>query len=129
MLSKLHIKFIWTILFWFAILQAVAPLIHAHVEADTPQQGHGIHMHSDDITQIRDKVPTLRINLGFSDTIGVDKALVKDVKVLPMAIFIFLFLIYDLIIHSQKYNLVFSFREHPPFYLKSSSRPRAPPFF
>ncbi len=73
-------KLLWTIVIWFAVLQMLSPLIHAHVEIDAPSQGHGVHMHIDEMASILDlqsqsKAPAFQgINLH---TIGIDKALVK----------------------------------------------------
>ena len=120
---------IWVILFWFAVLQAMSPLIHAHLEVDTPQQGHGIHMHTDEIGQIQDKIPTLKADLGFSDTIGVDKAVVEDIKFLPYPLLVFLFVIYLLITICQLSNHTIVNNQFSPLYLKSNAAPRAPPYF
>lgn len=127
-------KLLWTIVIWFAVLQMLSPLIHAHVEIDAPSQGHGVHMHIDEMASILDsqsqsKAPAFQsINLH---TIGVDKALVKKIKLLPTPLFTVLFVIFLLVITTQKPKFKPEFRFLLPFsfYFKHQSRPRAPPLF
>lgn len=127
MFSKLSKKVIWLILLWFAGLQAIAPLMHAHSDSNTSQQGYGIHIHFDELVQVQDKHTTLRHNLSVSNTIGMDKAIVKVVKVLPPPLFVFLFLIYVFVVLSKRFSSITIFPQCPTPYLRSASRPRAPP--
>lgn len=129
MLSMTRKKMIWVILLWFAILQTMSPLIHAHLEGDRPELGHGIHMHADDIAQIQDKVPTLRSNLGVSDIVGIDKGVVQNFKYLPLPLLVFLFVISSNIIICQVFNPIFVFKHFRPLYLRTNAAPRSPPYF
>jgi hypothetical protein len=70
-------KILWTIVIWFAFLQMISPLIHAHFETDSPQQGQGLHMAADDSLQAIDKTPVFKNVSNGSHTIGVNKALLE----------------------------------------------------
>jgi hypothetical protein len=133
-------KLLWIILIWFALLQMLSPLIHAHVEIDVPNQGqsqgHGPHVHMDEVTAILEAA-ALNTAPAFKDfsasvhTIGVDKARVKKVELLPAPLFTLLFAIFSLMLVTRliKVKPKFRFLFPLPFYLKSQSRPRAPPYF
>jgi len=62
---------------WFAVLQMLSPLIHAHVEADASVQGHGLHMHVQELVQGDEKIPASKYVTASLHTVGVDKALLK----------------------------------------------------
>jgi len=126
----LNRRLLWLIVVWFALLQTIAPFIHAHLEADSPAQGYGLHMHDEAPLQFQDHGHTLK-NVDFpTHTIGVDKALVKTIESLPSPLFAVLFIVSLLALtfrpfrHNSAAVRSFSF-----LHLKSLSRPRAPPLF
>ncbi len=126
-------KLLWIIVIWFALLQMLSPLIHAHVEVDAPNQGHGLHVHMDEFTSILDanSAPAFKeFSVGLH-TIGVDKALVKKAELLQAPLSTLLFAIFSLMLVTRliKVKPKFRFLFPLPFYLKSQSRPRAPPYF
>jgi len=128
MFSKVRKNIIWAILLWFSMLQALAPLTHAHIQSDTSQQSYGIHIHSEEIVHVQDKIPTLRNHLVASNTVGMNKAVLEDVKLIVLPLLVLLFIIYGLITLSKKYTLAITFAQYLPLCLRFSSRPRAPPF-
>jgi hypothetical protein len=136
MFLVLNKKLLWTIVIWFAVLQMLSPLIHAHVEVDAPSQGHGLHLHMDGMASLldsqgQDKTPAFNDIAASLHTIGVDKALVKKIESLPAPLFIVLFVICLLVIAAQLAKLKPGFRFSLPlsYYLRPQSRPRAPPLF
>lgn len=126
-------KLLWIILIWFALLQMLSPLIHAHVEVDAPNQGHGLHVHMDEFTSILDanSAPAFKEFSASLHIIGVDKALVKKAELLQSPLFTVLFAIFSLMLIARliKIKSKFRFLLLLSFYLKSQSRPRAPPYF
>lgn len=131
MLLALNKKFLWFIVIWFAALQAVSPFIHGHMEADTPTQGYGfhMHMHMQEVAQSFDKVHTLESLSASVHTIGVDKALVKGLDVLPLPLFTVLFVLFLFALATNFLKPGFTFPSRLPLYLRPRSKPRAPPFF
>lgn len=129
MFSVLNKKLSWTIVIWFAILQMLSPLIHAHVEIDVSGQSHGLHMHVQELVQGHDKIPAFKNVTASLHTVGVDKALVKGLDVLPAPLFAVLFVLCSLAAVRQSYKPGFNFLTPRPFYLRPQSRPRAPPLF
>jgi len=129
MFSVLNKKLSWTIVIWFAVLQMLSPLIHAHVEADASVQGHGLHMHVQELVQGDEKIPASKYVTASLHTVGVDKALVKVSDLLPAPLFAVLFVLCLLAAVRQSYNPRFNFLTPLPFYLRPQSRPRAPPLF
>lgn len=136
MFLVLNKKLLWTIVIWFAVLQMLSPLIHAHVEVDAPSQGHGLHLHMDEMASLsasqgQDKTPAFNDIAASLHTIGVDKALVKKIESLPAPLFIVLFVICLLVAAAQLAKLKPRFRFSLPlsYYLRPQSRPRAPPLF
>jgi len=128
MLRGLNKKLLWIVVVWFAILQAFTPFIHAHVQADTYAYGHGLHMHDDGLLELHDTVHTLR-NVSDIETIGVDKALIKNIEVLPAPLFLMLFIIPLLVFSVRSYRYERTAHACIPPYLKSVAGPRAPPLF
>ncbi len=126
MLKGLNKKLLWVIVVWFAILQIFAPFIHAHVQADTPAYGHGLHMHDGGSFQTKDTTPTLR-NVDDVQVVSLDKALVKNIKALPVPLFLMLFILPLLVISVQRYRYARNVHLGTPFYFISLTRPRAPP--
>lgn len=129
MFSTFNNKLTWTIVIWFAVLQMLSPLIHAHIAGDTPAQGHGLHLHMQELEQAQDKVPTLKNTTGDLHTISVDKALVKDKYLFVSPLLVVLFVLCALLIVKQSSKPGFCFLSPPPFYFRRQSRPRAPPSF
>lgn len=129
MLNMLRKSMLWMIVVWFAVLQTVLPFIHAHLEPDSPAQGYGLHVHELNVMQLPDTEHTLKNIAAPLHTIGVNNALVKSVDALPLPLFAVLFIISlsVVIIRLTNVNLI----THPrlPLYLRSLSRPRAPPLF
>ncbi|MEY3884306.1 MAG: hypothetical protein RIS87_81 [Pseudomonadota bacterium] len=136
MFVVLNKKLLWIIVIWFAILQMLSPLIHAHMEVDAPSQGHGLHVHLDEDTSLLQtsgliKTPAFKEFSTSMHTIGVDKALVKKLELLQTPVFAVLFAIFSMLLIAQLVRIKpkFRFLLPHPFFLKSQSRPRAPPFF
>ena len=119
----------WMIVVWFAVLQIVSPFIHAHLEPDNPLQGHGLHMHELSFMQLPDTEHTLKNVADPMHTIGVDKALVKSVDALPLPFFAVLFIISLSVVTVRLFNVNLITHSQLPSYLRSLSRPRAPPLF
>ncbi|MDO9152024.1 MAG: hypothetical protein Q7U33_11660 [Methylotenera sp.] len=128
MLKGLNKKLLWIVVVWFAILQAFTPFIHAHVQADTYADGHGLHMHDAGLFEFQDNVHTLK-NISDIETIGVNKALVKNMEALPVPLFLMLFIIPLLILSVRRYRYERTAHVSIPLFLKSLAGPRAPPLF
>ncbi len=123
-------KFLWVIVFWFALLQTVAPFIHAHIETDSPAQRHGLHVHDQDLLQVSDAQHAFKsISAPPVHTIGLHEAVVKNLDVLPLPIFALLFFISFLVLITRLASLNLVKHPLPQLYLRSLSRPRAPPLF
>ncbi len=137
MFVVLNKKLLWIIVIWFAILQMLSPLIHAHMEVDAPSQGHGLHVHLDEDASLLDASSGLNKTPAFKEfstsmhTIGVDKALVKKLELLQTPLFAVLFAIFSMLLIAQLVKVKPKFRFLLPhlFFLKFQSRPRAPPLF
>lgn len=119
----------WMIVMWFAVLQTMSPFIHAHLEPDSPVQGHGLHMHELGLMQLPDTEHTLKNVADPMHTIGVDKALVKSVDALPLPLFAVLFIISLSVIVIRPIHVNLITHSKLPLYLRSLLRPRAPPLF
>ena len=136
MYLMLNKKLLWTIVIWFAVLQMLSPLIHAHVVVDVPSQGHGLHLHMDEMVPLLDpsgqgEGSALKPVSASLQTIGIDKSHVKKVESWLVPLFIVLFVIYLLVIVAQLSKLKprFSLLLPLPFYLRPQSSPRVPPLF
>lgn len=129
MFSVLNKKILWSIVIWFAILQMLSPLIHAHVEADQPEQGSGLHLHAQDLFQAEDKIAHVHSIANTVHTVGVDKALVTSLDLLPLPLFALLFIICTLITIAQLARGESSVLHSLPLYLRPQLNPRAPPLF
>lgn len=125
----LHKKLLWITVIWLVILQTMSPLIHAHIEADVPEKGVGIHMHMDEIVPVYDKTPTLKSFASSLHVVSVDKALVKDVQAIPVPLLAVLFSIFILSLVVKEFNLSFTYLFPSPAHLRPRSKPRAPPLF
>lgn len=119
----------WVIVVWFAVLQTMSPFIHAHLEPDSPAQGHGLHMHELGLMQLPDAEHTLKNIADPIHTIGVNKALVKSMDALPQPLFAVLFIISLSVIVIRPVHVNLITHSRLPLYLRSLSRPRAPPLF
>ena len=129
MFSVPNKKILWTIVIWFAFLQMISPLIHAHFETDSPQQGQGLHMAADDSLQAIDKTPVFKNISNGSHTIGVNKALLERFDLLPLPLFAILFVLAMVLAKSLSTLFVARFSSSLPIHLRPQSSPRAPPLF
>lgn len=132
MFLALNKKSLWIIVIWFAILQAFSPFIHGHFEADTPAQGVGLHIHMQAFEQANplasDKVHVLQ-NVGDAiHTIGVDKARIISVDLLPPPLFTVLLVLFLFVLATKFARLSVARPPYLPLYLRPQSKPRAPPF-
>lgn len=130
MLRSFNQKLLWILVIWFAVLQAFAPFIHAHVKADLPAYGHGLHMHEAGLFQSLDTVHTFK-NVNDVQVIGVDKALAKakSLEIASMPLLLVLFIIPLLVNSVLRYAYAFVPRAAVPPFLQSVAGPRAPPLF
>lgn len=129
MFSTLHKKLVWVIVIWFAAMQLISPLMHAHVEADSPAQGVGMHVHMQQFEQASEKVATFKNANDAIHIIGINQGYVKDSQLLiPAALAILFFLLVFSISRFYQKPSTPSFTLLP-FYLRPDSRPRAPPLF
>lgn len=127
MLMAMHKKLLWIIVIWFAVLQTVTPFIHGHIEADSPAQGHGLHMHDPALMPIPDDQGQHLLTAHPAHTVGVNAAVVEDPQPLPLFLLVLLFVLNLPVIAMRLFGIHFS---QPPFLkrsLRSISRPRAPP--
>lgn len=115
------------IVLWFALLQTFAPFIHAHFEGDATAQGQGLHMHELSLAQLPDSEHTLKNVALPIHTIGVEQALVKNIDLLPAPIFALLFAISLALVVTRHIRIYFVSQFQHSLYLRSLSRPRAPP--
>ena len=127
MYIALHKKLLWIIVIWFAILQAVSPFIHAHLEADSPAQGYGLHLHDEGLLQMSGNGHA--ISAHPAHTVGVNAAVVEDISPLPLPLFTLLFFISLPVISMSRAGINLIKNPLPQPYLRSISRPRAPPLF
>lgn len=129
MFNMLRKSLPWMIVVWFAVLQTDSPFIHAHLEPDSPSQGHGLHMHELNSIQLPDTEHTLKNIAAPVHTIGVNNVLVKSVDSLPLPFFAVLFIISLSVVTIRLINTNLITHPQLPLYLRSLSRPRAPPLF
>jgi hypothetical protein len=130
MLIALRKKLLWTMVIWFAILQTVLPFIHAHLEADSPAQGQGLHVHAQGMPQVSGAEHALNIiSAPPVHTIGVNEAVVENIDLLPLPLFTLLFVISLAVITIRLAGINLTRQPFPLLYLRSLSRPRAPPLF
>jgi hypothetical protein len=127
MLIAMQKKLLWVVVIWFAILQTVTPFIHAHLEADSPAQGYGLHLHDESLLQMAENGHTLSAHPTHA--VGVNAAVVEDIDPLPVPLFTLLFVISLSVIVIRR--VVVSPIKTPlqQLYLHSNSTPRAPPLF
>lgn len=125
----LNKRLLWMIVIWFAVLQTISPFIHAHIEADSSTQSHGLHLHVPNLMQVQDAEHTLKNASTAIHTIGINKAFVRNVELLPLPLFAVLFVIglFVITIRMIKVNLIT--RPLYSLHLCSQSRARAPPLF
>jgi hypothetical protein len=127
MFMALHKKLLWVIVIWFAILQTVSPFIHAHLEADSPAQGVGLHLHDEGLLQMSGSEHVLSAHPAHA--VGVNVAVVEDVDPLPLPLFALLFVISLSIIIISRARISLIKNPFSQLYLRSLSEPRAPPLF
>lgn len=133
MFLALNKKTLWLVVIWFAVLQAVSPFIHGHLEADSPAQGHGLHIHMQEFTQANvlshDKMHMLQSVNAHMHTVGVDNALVKSPNLLPAPLFAVIFVLFLFAVATKFISTnIIARLPHPFLYLRPQSKPRAPPF-
>jgi len=126
MFLALNKKIMWCVVLWFAVLQAISPFIHGHIETDSPSQGHGLHMHVLQIQQVHDGIHVLKKAVSVH-TVGIDDALVKGMDLLPSPLFSVLFILFLFACATGIFNSTFIFPSRLPLYLRPQSNPRAPP--
>jgi len=123
-------RLLWMVVIWFAMLQTVLPFIHAHLEADPSSQGQGLHVHAQGMSQVSGAEHALKtISAPPVHTIGVNEAVVKSVDPLPLPLFTLLFVISLAVITLSLASINLTRHPFPLLYLRSLSRPRAPPLF
>lgn len=129
MLITKHKKLLWVIVFWFALLQTVTPFIHAHMEADSAMQGHGLHMHAAALTHaVGDQHQHQHVLTEHtSSTVGVNAAVMEDVDPMPLPLFILLFVLSLPLVAMRRVSFCLIQFPFAQFLLRSISRPRAPP--
>jgi hypothetical protein len=127
MFIALHKKLLWIIVIWFAILQTVSPFIHAHLEADSPSQGYGLHLHDEGLLQMSGNEHVLSAHPAHA--VGINAAVVEDVDPLPSPLFSLLFVISLIVFTISLAGINLIKHPFPQPYLRSISRPRAPPLF
>jgi hypothetical protein len=127
MFIALHKKLLWVIVIWFAILQTVSPFIHAHLEADSPAQGYGLHLHDEGLLQMSGNEHVLTAHPAHA--VGINAAVVEDVDPLPSPFFSLLFVISLFVFTISLAGINLIKHPFPQPYLRSISRPRAPPLF
>ena len=120
-------KILWTIVIWFALLQMISPLIHAHFESDSPQQGQGLHMAAEDTLQLPDKTPVLKNVINGSHTIGVNKGLLERFDLIPLRLLAILFVLPLVLAKCIPSFFAVRFIFSLPIHLRPQSSPRAPP--
>ncbi|MDO9050720.1 MAG: hypothetical protein Q8N02_08410 [Methylotenera sp.] len=132
MFLALNKKSLWTIVIWFAVLQTFSPFIHGHFEADSPAQGVGLHIHmpafEQTITLASDKVHVLQNASNTIHTVGIDKALIKSVDLLPPPVFSVLLVLFLFVLATKFISISVARLPSLSLYLRPQSKPRAPPF-
>ncbi len=129
MFSVPNKKILWTIVIWFAFLQMISPLIHAHFVTDNPQQAQGLHMAADDSLQAIDKTPFFKNISNDSQTIGVNKALLERFDLILLPLLAILFMLAMVLAKSLSILFATRFSFSLPIHLRPQSSPRAPPLF
>lgn len=129
MFSTLHKKLVWVIVIWFAVMQMISPLMHAHVEKDSPTQGVGMHVHMQQFEQAGEKIATFENANDAIHIIGINQGYVKDIKLLIPAVLAILFFLLVLPVLKTHFKPSTRGFTSLPFYLRPDSRPRAPPLF
>jgi len=112
---------------WFAILQTVSPFIHAHLEADSPAQGYGLHLHDEGLLQMSGNEHALSAHPAHA--VGINAAVVEEVDLLPSPLFSLLFVISLFVFIISLAGISLIKHPFPQLYLRFLSRPRAPPLF
>jgi hypothetical protein len=127
MFIAMHKKLLWIVVIWFAVLQTISPFIHAHLEADSPSQVYGLHLHDEGLLQMSGNEHVLTAHPAHA--VGVNVAVIEEADPLPSPLFTLLFVIclFVFIVSLAGINLI----KHPfpQPYLRFLSRPRAPPLF
>ena len=123
-------KFSTVIVTLLALLQILAPLIHAHPAGSLLNITSGVHIHSEEADfLIADKVHTLKADQIEAQAIGVPSGHQPEKYLVPAITLVFLFIFTLFNAQSAKYAFVRSFqllniRPSPHYF---SLAPRAPP--
>ena len=114
---------------WFALLQAISPFLHGHLDGTIPAQGSGLHLHADDTgIAADDLIPTFKKATDLMHIVVVDKGVVKDLDQLVPILLAVLFVFSATFNQAILWRKVFQYTLRP-IYLRPQSRPRAPPRF
>lgn len=132
MLAALNKKFMWFIVAWFAILQTVAPFVHGHLGVDSAAQGHGLHIHMQEVAQSSvlqsDYAAHTLQNADIEvHTVGINDAVLKNIDLLtaPLSAVLFVLFSFGLAIIWLKPSA--SLPASLYLFLHPQSTPRAPP--
>lgn len=124
-------KLSWMIVFWFALLQTIAPFIHTHIGADHLPDHASLHVHADEHEHATDHDDNHYVT-DLSHTmhmVTVANGLINDLDnslTLYATIFVICFLLF-------RTNLILTFPAsnflHDYFFKRRRPAPRAPPQF
>jgi len=120
---------IWMLIACFAWLQLLSPLLHAHKSSENRQAVIGMHFHIDFLSNVADKVPTLKSINSHGDVVSVESSVIRDQTFLSLvAVFAMLFMLPVMV--RPRVNLPLVTQLLVPLNLRHSSlTPRAPPYF
>jgi len=119
--------FIWLVIFWFALLQAFSPLMHAHIESDSSQQSQGIHMHGFNTDVHQDIYHHQTIEHSEAHIITIDKGALKEDFQFVLPLLAILVVLGSLFGAIKTYQQAVAVRTALPLFHRYNTRPRAPP--
>lgn len=122
-----HNIVLWLVIMWFAVLQTITPFIHAHLEADQSTQSHGLHIHEPGILDLPDLEHTLKNVDVPMHVVGVNLGLFKSFDMILLPLFCVWFVLCLPLLRVQRLKPSLSHHHLLPIYLRTRSRPRAPP--
>jgi len=126
MVTKRNIV-LWLLIMWFAVLQAITPFIHAHLEADQSTQSHGLHIHEPGLLDLPDMEHTLKNVDVPMHVVVVNQGLLKSFDLIALPLFCVWFVLSLPLLISQRLKPFLNNHNPLPIYLRTRSRPRAPP--
>jgi hypothetical protein len=121
----------WWIVAWFALLQAISPFIHGHIEINSPAQDKGLHIHAEEFGSsiaAPDHIPTFKNANDPTHVIVVDKALLKDIEQWLSAVLLLVFIVHFFQFTTPRLWLRARTGALPRAIVKLHHRPRAPPY-